>query len=861
MSLFKTSGGNDAFYPVWLSKLFFDTLNAPRPNNTFEMPDKTVIKIPFLNGGLFEKDKHDESILTFPPLMFHNPGNSDTDKERGFLDFLNAYNFTVYEDSPDDHTVAVDPEMLGQIFENLLEDNEDKAAFYTPKEIVHYMCKQSLIEYLCTPETLSPIGKIEMSKTQTDMFGNDGRKGQLSLETPVQDTLLTPERDATFKNSVENLIKNQEVSTGLSKHLNYLNNRLDAVRICDPAIGSGAFPMGLLHEIFNTKVLIMDALNGASPTPSERVEIKLHIIQNSIYGVDIEKGAVDIARLRFWLSLIVDEQAPKALPNLDYKIVVGNSLVAKFENEVIAIDWEVKEGTQTGLFGNSNVETRRNLLREISKKQHDFFIPENHDKKSIALKIKDLKVDLLINQLELMINNIGRKDEPKSVNFQRKALFMKAQELYFQTLGWQQNIKKLIHIKDNSTVILHFFDWKLDFPEVLNPTLVGNNGGFDIVIGNPPYGVSIKGDYRKNVSKYLGKVPDYEIYYYFIELAYKLLKKNGVKSYIIPNTFLFNVFASEYRKKLIENWSLNIVDCTAFKIFEGATVFNAITFFQKEKITNLISYKNTRNSLKFNDLISQETLFIDKKELLLNNQNWGLAFKLEKKILLLIGKIKANAVTLESLFPELSQGLIAYDRHQGQSVETIKNRVFHYDSFVKDDLKQNLWGEDVTRYSVKWNEKEWIDYHGDIANPRLPKFFQGERLLIREITNPRIFCAYTTEELYHDPSIIVILKSEKCSIKFLLAILNSKLISFYHFNSSPKASKGAFPKILVEDIKNFPIPQIPLEVQKPFEDLANQILAKKKSGEDTSALEAEIDRLVYKLYNLTEAEIAEIEGK
>ncbi len=418
MSLFKTSGGNDAFYPLWLSKLFFDTLNAPRKDDTFEMPDKTVVKIPFLNGGLFEKDKHDESILTFPPLMFHNPENPDTDKERGFLDFLNAYNFTVYEDSPDDHTVAVDPEMLGHIFENLLEDNKDKGAFYTPKEIVHYMCQESLIEYLCTPETSSPIGKIEMGKTQTDMFGNESRKGQLSLETPVQDKLIIPVGDVDFKNSVENLIKNQEVSAGLSKHyLTYLNARLDAVRICDPAIGSGAFPMGLLHEIFNTKVLIMNALNGISPTPDERVEIKLHIIQNSIYGVDIEKGAVDIARLRFWLSLIVDEQTPKALPNLDYKIVVGNSLVSKFEDEVISIDWEVKEGTQTGLFGNSNVERRKDLLREISKKQHDFFIPENHDKKAIALKIKNLKIDLLINQLELMINNLGKKGEPKSADF------------------------------------------------------------------------------------------------------------------------------------------------------------------------------------------------------------------------------------------------------------------------------------------------------------------------------------------------------------------------------------------------------------------------------------------------------------
>jgi len=155
--LFHQTGGNDAFYSNWLTVLFFDTLNRERPNDDFTMPDGKTVKVPFLNGGLFNKEEFDEHLLTFPAKLFHNPDYEDTiltaknnGFARGFLDFLDAFNFTVYEDSPDDHTVAVDPEMLGHIFENLLEDNKDKGAFYTPKEIVHYMCQESLTEYLCT---------------------------------------------------------------------------------------------------------------------------------------------------------------------------------------------------------------------------------------------------------------------------------------------------------------------------------------------------------------------------------------------------------------------------------------------------------------------------------------------------------------------------------------------------------------------------------------------------------------------------------------------------------------------------------------------------------------------------------------
>lgn len=156
LNLFKSSNSGDAFYQTWLRKLFFETLNnnqtTQRKKEEFDLPDQSTVYVPFLNGGLFDPEKVDENIITVDSNLFHSEDKKISEKpnERGFLDFLNSYNFTIYEDDPESQTIAVDPEMLGHIFENLLEDNKDKGAFYTPKQVVHYMCQESLLDYLTT---------------------------------------------------------------------------------------------------------------------------------------------------------------------------------------------------------------------------------------------------------------------------------------------------------------------------------------------------------------------------------------------------------------------------------------------------------------------------------------------------------------------------------------------------------------------------------------------------------------------------------------------------------------------------------------------------------------------------------------
>ena len=257
-----------------LEPLFFDALNGDRSSSNDVFDTKVVgeVRVPYLNGGLFSKDALDDIVIRYPKEFFGD-----------FLEFLYQYNFTIDENDPNDAQVGIDPEMLGKIFENLLEDNKDKGAFYTPKEIVQYMCQESLIACL---ETKTGLGEDRLRSFVKDPF--------------VRVLEFTPDEQYAVLGAILN------------------------VKICDPAIGSGAFPIGLLNELVRCKEAIYGDEKG-------RAEIKKEIIRDNIYGVDIEKGAVDIARLRFWLSLIVDEEMPLPLPNLDYKIMQGNSLLEWYD--------------------------------------------------------------------------------------------------------------------------------------------------------------------------------------------------------------------------------------------------------------------------------------------------------------------------------------------------------------------------------------------------------------------------------------------------------------------------------------------------------------------------------------------------
>ncbi|HOL98574.1 MAG TPA: N-6 DNA methylase, partial [Bacteroidales bacterium] len=667
--LFLQSGGNDAFYSNWLTVLFFDTLNKERPNDDFKMPDGKTVKVPYLNGGLFDKEEFDEQLLTFPAKLFHNPDFEDfplTEKNkgnaRGFLDFLDAFNFTVYEDSPDDHTVAVDPEMLGHIFENLLEDNKDKGAFYTPKEIVHYMCQESLSEYLCnTLQINSEVAKRE---------------------------------------AINQLLKNKVVDNILKPEIAEVEKALDRVKICDPAIGSGAFPMGLLQEIFSIKELIAYE-TGKQWNPAET---KLNIIQNSIYGVDIEKGAVDIARLRFWLSLVVDEEKPKPLPNLDYKIVVGDSLISKFDDEIVEIDWERKQSVGKA---DEYVKNVQRLLVEVADKQKNYFSPNNTNKKKLQAEIRNLKIELLINQLSY--NKLAYIEKtPQKGGFMPTAADIKHNtERELQIAGFDKLISKLKQLLQHPDEHFNHFDWKLDFPEVLNPYLIPDNNtrGFDIVMGNPPY-IQLQKDGGKLAKMYESKnfqtfARTGDIYTLFYEKGIELIKENGTLCYITSNKWMRAGYGEKLRQFFINQNPLLLIDLGP-GIFESATVDTNILLIQKAKNKNqLKAITYTDKNKTISEVVDNEAVILEK----LTKDAWFIGSSAEQR--------------LKEKIEKMGKPLKDWDVNIYYGIKTGLNEAFIITTEKRNEILANckdaserkrteaiikpiLRGRDIKRYYYEW---------------------------------------------------------------------------------------------------------------------------------------------------------------
>ncbi len=881
--LFLQSGGNDAFYSNWLTVLFFDTLNKERPNDDFKMPDGKTVKVPYLNGGLFDKEEFDEQLLTFPAKLFHNPDFEDfplTEKNknnaRGFLDFLDAFNFTVYEDSPDDHTVAVDPEMLGHIFENLLEDNKDKGAFYTPKEIVHYMCQESLSEYLCnTLQINSEVAKRE---------------------------------------AINQLLKNKVVDNILKPEIAEVEKALDRVKICDPAIGSGAFPMGLLQEIFSIKELIAYE-TGKQWNPAET---KLNIIQNSIYGVDIEKGAVDIARLRFWLSLVVDEEKPRALPNLDYKIVVGDSLISKFDDEIVEIDWERKQSVGKA---DEYVKNVQRLLVEVADKQKNYFSPNNTNKKKLQAEIRNLKIELLINQLSY--NKLAYIDKtPQKGGFMPTAADIKHNtERELQIAGFDKLISKLKQMLQHPDEHFNHFDWKLDFPEVLNPYLIPDNNkrGFDIVIGNPPY-IQLQKDGGKLAKMYESKnfqtfARTGDIYTLFYEKGIELIKENGTLCYITSNKWMRAGYGEKLRQFFINQNPLLLIDLGP-GIFESATVDTNILLIQKAKNKNqLKAITYTDKNKTISEVLEKEAVILEK----LTNDAWFIGSSAEQK---LKEKIESIGKPLKEWDVKIYRGVLTGLNEAFIITTEKRNEIL---ANCKDDastssaserkrteaiIKPILRGRDIKRYYYDWAGL-WVigtfpALHLNIDDyPAIKKYFldnfdirqleqsgkkypelgfdarkktgnkwfetQDQIAYYPEFEKEKVVWAETDQSLntvivlsdmYLQKTCFMIITNKPFLIN---SLLNSKVSQWFIRNkSSNLGTKGL--SLTKDTVKEIPLPPITASNQgivKQIEELVDKILSAKKSNPqaDTSQLEKEINNLVYSLYELTEEEIKIIEGE
>lgn len=803
--------GNDRLLSDVLETLFFDTLNKKRDNDIADTKLGENIKIPYLNGGLFDKDRIDALDIDFPYSYF-----------KDLMDFFAMYNFTIDENDPDDSEIGIDPEMLGHIFENLLEDNKDKGAFYTPKEIVQYMSKESIAQYL---------------KTHTDE----------SLHKPIE-TLI---RDGV----VDVSLQNKETAKTIDK-------LLQNVKVCDPAIGSGAFPMGVLNVLYHTRQLLYGFTKAHEDFSPEKV--KREIIQNNIFGVDIEQGAVDIARLRFWLALVVDGKEPKPLPNLDYKIVCGNSLLNCYDiNE--PLDDVFKE------YNAGCEEDERMSLEKYKQMVAEYTNTSDHNKKEqFKNTIDDIK--------NVFRSELTDKERNKLTRLKRKIYDLEAPTLFERVQEEIVLLKKLKkQLKDLETEYDEIecnklyddaFEWRFEFPSLLDDN--GNFMGFDLIIGNPPY-LRIQGIRDVNplyadelVNRYKSAIGSFDLYAMFVERGLQLVNSRGVVNFIMPVKWTNAAFGKGLRGLVAEQKAANkIINFGAYQVFNAST-YTALQWFVPNSET--LHYYELDHNLETNQELGQYLKSIDKESVSeipakkLDKNTWVLTVGQTSKIL---KEIEKQPRCIGDIFDRIFCGL-----------QTSKDDVyFLYECKEQNDLivgeskqlkccvkverglvRPLLKGEDVHRYdniktnryvifpykiengkAVLYTESELADLFpngyaylkeceeelrnrekGRLRNddywfryiyPKNLVLFDNEKLVAPEISYGGNF-AYDKEGVFYSTTKIygyIKKKGITEGYKFWMALFNSRLFWFYIQNTG-YVLRGGYYTFKTNYVSPFPVP-------------------------------------------------------
>ena len=753
-NLFANTTHKNTFVDDVLEPLFAD-INTKRTGDIASSPNVgTGIKIPYLNGGLFEHDDYDKTAFPLPAKYM-----------KSLLDFFASYNFTIDENDPDDAEIGVDPEMLGRIFENLLEDNKDKGAFYTPKEIVQYMCRESLIAYL-----------------QTDVEDD-------AVKLHIREFVITNNADL--------------LSADLAASI---DQKLKDVKICDPAIGSGAFPMGLLRELYACRKAIEGIDNDNA------VHIKTHIIQNNIYGVDIEKGAVDIARLRFWLALIVDEKTPHALPNMDFKIMQGNSLLEQYEGVELS-----------GMSLNEQEKRRSRKKKEQAWQQTLAFDEES-----------------ALDNIQNAIREYYGTDDHRQKTELRNIINSNVKSYILNLKGCTPDIQR--RLENLPIPNDQFFLWHIYFKEVFD------KGGFDIVIGNPPY-VNIANikekTYRDELKRqFIITKNKCDLYAYFIEKSYSLLSQHGILSFIIPETWKATDSFSLLRKLIIDNHSISLIVNLKMGVFD-AIVRPMIIIMNNTKYSdyNFPVYDGLFD-FKYNVNLEEIT---NTKDYRIDTESTSAEKMIFKKV--------------EKAEKRLSD-ILCFSR----GIKTSDDKRFIHKEALTEDHKKVYRGRNIKAYTLNW-EDEYVWYRPDLMKekvgclPHSVEFFEVPEKLVTQRVNSSMQLLVTYDDnknFFLDTTNVSNYKTwdKTYSMKFLCGMLNSRIVNFWY------SRKYRMPTIGGYELESIPIPDTDIISQQPIITLVDRILSAKKANPlaDTTAEEREIDRLVYDLYGLTEDEIAIVEG-
>jgi len=855
----KKHGVYKNFFNDILEPLFYEALRLERPKDYYSQFD---CRIPFLNGGLFDPlndyDWQDTDILISNKLFSNDTKTKEGDIGTGILDIFDRYNFTVKEDEPLEKEVAVDPEMLGKVFENLLEvkDRKSKGTYYTPREIVHYMCQQSLINYLAIEL------KEEVKKQDIEILVKYGEAVVEHNAVYIEKT----SRDSEYKGKYDKA----KLPKSIEKNAKLIDDKLDTIRVCDPAVGSGAFPVGMMNEIIRTR----NALTPYIGKDDKRApyNFKRHAIQSCLYGVDIDPGAVEIAKLRLWLSLVVDEEERETiqpLPNLDYKIMQGNSLFEEYEGIKLIDERFFKRQESTDEIINKLQERQNKLQKE--------YINLHSKEQLTAIKKAELENEL--SQINKEIENyqtepknrhdtiglFGMSDKQKKV---RQLLDMQKQffgvvtlkdklkekiekltwELISTTLkeqGKEDKLKEIIRFQ--KTNIKPFFLWRLHFAEVFQ-----EKDGFDVVIANPPY-VSVKEisdeDKRLFSKTFHTGHGRFNLFTLFLEKGHKLLRPHGILTYILPEGLYSNVEYRFIREYLLQNSSILFVNLFSNRVFEAAVDTSVIS---------LINMKRKGGSISvFRDL---KTFSLELKQ----DDLQGLPFfifpvNLNHKSKPIIDKLLHGGFEFLENVLEIQQGII----YSGLP----KEKVFS-NKKIDESYKRILDGRDILKWKINWDDKQenkFLLYSDRLHRQREERLFVAKEKILIPRKATKILAAYDNKQYYTlNTAYVCLPKSDRFDLKYILGCLNSKLINYFY------SSIFFGWQITIPALNMTPIPAVDKDIQKLIITLADKILAITKDRDYLESptkqakvreYEKQIDQLVYKLYSLTLEEIKVVENK
>ena len=895
----KASDKASVFYKAILQNLFFATLNTEmdkrgwtkeeqnfmahslyRHRECFSEPKSALDlfkEIPFLNGGLFEcldKDlgentkprylridgfsRREDSQPVVPDFLFFGPEKEGEEvgldwreiygcrpqntKVRGLIDTLQRYHFTIEENTPIEQEVALDPELSGKVFENLLAAynpetgataRKQTGSFYTPREIVNYMVEEALIACLKEKLTAKTAKNTKTEENQAEA-SSSARSAFSAIEQKLRHLFAY----------------NDEPHQFTAPEVDALIAAIDGLKSLDPAVGSGAFPMGILHKLVfilgkldprNEKwkerqiARVRDTLATAEKiedaTARERAvheleqqiagikeafehnELdygrKLYLIENCIYGADIQPIAVQIAKMRFFISLIVDQKIDETqpnrgvrpLPNLETKFVAANTLIGVN-----------RPGQQ--LLRNRDIDAKEAELRRVRER---YFVARTPRQKS---KCRDDDARLRAEIAELL------KGDGWDTATARKLA------------GWDPY---------DQSASADFFDVEWMF---------GIDAGVDVVIGNPPYisNDTIPDDQKARYQERYLTGKRFDLYQCFIECGIKLLGTGGNEALILPNTFLTGRSYEKLRTFLLDKTAIyQIVDLPQ-DVFDNATVDNILFFIS---VPASADNKIAVNLLRERSLLSRVTL-----------KDWDDSYTIEQSVVSegeqraiivaltpIIRKIFAKLKTEETLGCrfDVCDGLIPYKT-------AVEADVARYTGFIeKPGWGRLLRGKGIARFVVAW-QGEFVKYGEHLWCKRDERFFTSHKILLHSIRNKalprRLVAALDRDSYYNTDNLInVIQKSTTPPLEFLLGLLNSKLINFWYRLNYPNVN------INPNELRSVPLPAVNAAQVGQVVEIVAKVLAHKKHDPkaDTKEFESQVDSLVYEIYSIDKAEAKLVE--